>query len=246
MIDDLLSKLVSSEYLAGETDGSIADQIYRQLRRELLLGEFPYGERLVEESLAERFACSRTPVREAMHRLQADGHLVRHPVSGITPAPPQATAIRELYELRIVIEDLAVRRASKEGDRERLEMLRDSWRSLGEEVDRLKEPFERPEFVYADEAFHEGVAIASGNAAASRFLRDINERIRVLRVHDFTTSDRLEATIAEHVEIADAILAGHADAASALMRVHIDRSARVVEQRVGAMLARMFDTGGEV
>ena len=95
--------------------------------------------------------------------------------------------------------------------------------------------------MYADEGFHEGIARASGNSATERYIRDINERIRLIRIHDFTTPDRIEATIEEHLEILETVRAGRADAAAALMRVHIERSAEVVERRVGELLARMFE-----
>ena len=62
-----------------------------------------------------------------------------------------------------------------------------------------------------------------------------------MRIHDFTTDDRVQATIAEHLEIADAILAGDADAAASFMRAHVQRRALVVRNRVGAALARMAE-----
>ena len=85
------------------------------------------------------------------------------------------------------------------------------------------------------------MARATGNGATVRYLHDINERIRVIRVHDFTTPDRIEATISEHLEILDAVQAERRDTAAALMRVHVERSAAVVEQRVGELLTRMFE-----
>jgi DNA-binding GntR family transcriptional regulator len=239
---DLIAQLLEqgSADDVSATD-SIAERVYQDLRDELLFGQIPLGERLVEEHLAERYECSRTPVREALHRLQADGHVVRHPMGGITPQPPQATALEELYELRIVLEDLIVRRAANAEEKLQVADLRASWAELSQLDPERRTKIATPDFVYADEAFHEGLAAAAGNHSAARYLRDINERIRILRVHDFTTDDRIDATIAEHIEIADAVLAGEADAAAALMRVHIDRSARVVEDRVGRMLTRMFD-----
>lgn len=109
---DLLAELMLSGVSEDMVGDSIAERVYQDLRGELLFGKIPLGERLVEEHLAERYECSRTPVREALHRLQADGHVVKHPMGGITPQPPQATALEELYELRVVLEDLIVRRAS--------------------------------------------------------------------------------------------------------------------------------------
>jgi DNA-binding GntR family transcriptional regulator len=210
-----------------------AEEVHRALRAALLNGEFPYGMRLVEEQLAERYETSRTPVREALRRLEGDGHVVRDRSGGLRPNPPRVSAMRELYDVRIVLEDLAVRNA----DPDALEPLVAEWTDLRTEHD------DGPDFVYADEAYHEGIARASGNGAAERYIRDINERIRLIRIHDFTTTDRIEATITEHLEILETIRAGRADAAAALMRVHIERSAEVVERRVGELLARMFDEG---
>jgi DNA-binding GntR family transcriptional regulator len=208
-----------------------ADDVHQELRAALLAGAFPYGQRLVEEQLAERFNTSRTPVREALRRLEGDGHVVRDRSGGVRPNAPKVSAMRELYDVRVVVEDLAVRTA----DAEKLEPLHEEWTELKAEHD------DSPDFVYADEAFHEAIAAASGNRATERYLRDINERIRVIRIHDFTTTDRIEATIEEHLEILEAIGAERTAAAAALMRVHIERSADVVEARVGELLARMFE-----
>ena len=99
--------------------------------RRLLAGAFPYGQRLVEEQLAERFATSRTPVREALRRLEGDGHVVRDRSGGVRPNPPRVSAMRELYAVRIVLEDLAVRTA----DPERLDGLYAEWLELRAEHD---------------------------------------------------------------------------------------------------------------
>jgi DNA-binding GntR family transcriptional regulator len=226
---------VRGEPRVAEGSRTRAQRVHDELRADLLAGAFSYGERLVEEQLAERFQTSRTPVREALRRLEGDGHVVRDRSGGMRPNPPRVSAMHELYAVRIVLEDLAVRGAAAQRGPQ-LEALRDEWRELAQELHD-----EGPDFVHADEAFHEGLARASGNRAAERYIRDINERIRVLRIHDFTTFDRIAATVDEHLEIAGAACAGRADAAAALMRVHVERSAAVVERRVGDLLARMFE-----
>ena len=223
----------------GRGRPSQADRVYAGLRGRLLRGEVPLGERLVEEQLAADFATSRTPVREALRRLEGDGHLVRAPAGGLRPSLPNVRSMTQVYEVRLVIEELCVRRAVAVGDRALLESVRDDWLALRDEGAGAAR--RGPDFVHADERFHRRIAEAAGNDMAERVLRDVNESIRLMRIHDFTTPDRVRATIAEHLEIIDAVLAGDPDAAAAFMRAHVQRSALVVRQRVGAVLARMAD-----
>ncbi len=223
---------------------SQADRVYEQLRARLLRGELPIARKLVEQQLAAEFATSRTPVREALRRLEGDGHVVRDPSGGLRPAVPSVRQMRELYDVRLVLEELTVRRAATSGDRGQLEALQLDWQALASEQRSAAGAAAAgpgPEFVHLDESFHERIAAASGNEVAQGMLADLNARIRVLRVHDFLTQDRVAATIADHLEIVGTILDGDADAAAAFMRAHVQRSALVVRERVGEALARMFE-----
>lgn len=218
-----------------------ADRVYAQLRDGLLRGDFPVGRRLVEQQLAARFQTSRTPVREALRRLEGDGHLVRDPSGGLCPQLPSVRSMRDLYDVRLALEELVVRRAATAGNRGLLEELEHEWHGLEAEWRAGAGTGGGPDFVARDEDFHQRLAEAGGNAYAERLLRDVNERIRILRVHDFTSPDRIRSTIAEHQEILGAVLAQDADAASSFMRSHVQRSAAVVRERVGDALARMFE-----
>ena len=216
---------------------SHADRVYAELRDRLLRGEVPLGQKLIEERLADEFRTSRTPVREALRRLEGDGHLVRAPEGGLRPSVPNVKSMSQLYEVRIAIEELSVRRAATTGDRQLLEAVRADWRAL-------RSGIHGPEFVYADESFHRRLAEAGGNEVAVRLLCDVNDRIRVMRIHDFTTEDRVRATIGEHLEIVESVLGGDPDASASFMRAHVQRSATVVRERVGAALARMAELSG--
>lgn len=242
--DTMRARLRVTPLTTGSEADSRADRVHRELRRALLLGELPLTERLTEEQLAERFQTSRTPVRDAIRRLETEGHLIRERTGGVRPNTPRATVMREIYEVRLALEDLVVRRACDREpgvDLDGLVQLRDDWAELRDEWPQMAADFELPEFVHADEAFHEALARLSGNQTSARFLRDVNERIRLLRIHDFVEDQRIEATISQHLAIAEAVVAGDVDAAAPLMREHIQSSAAVVEQRVGELLARMFD-----
>jgi DNA-binding GntR family transcriptional regulator len=220
---------------------SQAERVYTALRERLLRGDLPIGRRLVEQQLAAEFQTSRTPVREALRRLEGDGHIVREPGGGVCPSPPSVKSMRELYEVRVAIEELVARRAATAGDRSRIEAIDQDWRALLAAWQDARSLPRGPDFVHADEGFHRALAGASGNDVAEVMLADLNDRIRILRMHDFTTDDRIASTITEHLEILGCVLSRDPDAAAAFMRAHVQRSALVVRERVGEALTRMFE-----
>lgn len=224
---------------------SRAERVYHEIRDRLLRGDFPVGRRLVELQLADEHGTSRTPIREALRRLEGDGHLERDPSGGLRPAVPSVRQMRELYDVRVALEELVVARACATGDRAALDGLQDDWSALAQDWRDGRAVLSGPDFVHADEDFHRRVAAASGHEAAERLLRDLNDRIRILRIHDFTSDERIEATLVEHGEILGAIRSGEQDAAVAFMRAHVLRSALVVRDRVGVALARMFEAASD-
>jgi DNA-binding GntR family transcriptional regulator len=220
---------------------SQAELIYEELRDRLTRGAVPIGRRLVEQQLAAEFRTSRTPVREALRRLEGDGHLTRDPSGGMRPRVPSVRAMRDLYDVRLAIEDLVVRRAAVGGDRGILDQLEQEWVEIAAEQRRGWLEDSGAGFIRRDESFHQRIAEASGNDVAVELLREISDRIRILRIYDFTSSDRIAATIGEHLEIVRAALAGDADTAAGFMRAHVQRSANVVRERIGEALAKMFE-----
>jgi DNA-binding GntR family transcriptional regulator len=223
---------------------SQAEFIYAALRERLTHGLIPFDRRLVEQQIAAEFSTSRTPVREALRRLEGDGHLIRDPNDGIRPRVPSVRAMRDLYDVRLSLEEMVVRRAASSGDGGRLEALEQEWTELAAERRRGLLDAAGVGFVSRDESFHENLAGATHNAYAVEVLRDINARIRILRIHDFTTLDRISATIEEHLEIVRAVRAAQADTAAGFMRAHIERSANVVRERIGDALTKMFESQG--
>ncbi len=226
---------------AEERPRSRAEFVYESVLSELLEGLHPYGVRLREGRLAERFEVSRTPAREALLRLESDGHLVRHDDGGLRPSPPRITGMRDLYELRTALEVAMIRRTALESPgSSQVQALRAAWTLKLQEPGLTDETVDAA-FVHVDETFHVGLASVPGNAAIVAALRDVNSRIRLLRVHDFKQQGRIASTIREHLEIVDAVIAGDPDRSATLLRAHIDLSASVVEQRVGEVLSQAFE-----
>lgn len=218
---------------------SRADEAYAEIKRQLLLGEFRLGARLGEEWLAGSLALSRTPIREALLRLHSEGLIDRHPDGGYRPRPPIVSGIQELYEVRRGLELMAVLRPVALGaphDIPLLENIRDEWETL---ADDLPEP--DPGFVVTDEAFHMGIAEASGNLALVELLSHVNERIRLVRMQDFMAGERVAATVEQHLQIVCALIAGDLDGAATAMGDHLAESVSVVETLAARALSRMLD-----
>ncbi len=225
-------------YTERHTERPRAERAYEELKALLLVGEFPIGQRLGEERLASRIGVSRTPVREALSRLHVEGFVERMPEGGFRPAAPDLDHIHELYEIRIALERTAMARPGTTGathDRDQLVRLRDDWIGLQEP------PYQTdPSFVLLDEDFHLRLAAAAGNRALVDQLNAVNERIRIVRVHDFLTAERVERTIDQHLGILDAVLAGDLALAAHRLDHHFDESLAVVEERASRALARML------
>ena len=220
-----------------------SDIAYEQLKRQLLAGDFPLNVRLGEERLAVSLDVSRTPIREALLRLHAEGLVRRGADGGYEPIAPDVRSIRHLYEVRAGLELQALRRPERYGashDEAMVAELHDDWRAFREEAAEEADP----SFVLLDEMFHVTLAEASGNPVVADLLRQVNERIRIVRSQDFITAARITQTIAEHIAITEAVLAGDIDGACARFVAHLDRSVAVVEERVNRAIARMI-RGGE-
>jgi DNA-binding GntR family transcriptional regulator len=233
-----------TEAEVAEAELSRADVAYHAIKGRLLQGEFPLLARLGEERLAQEIGVSRTPVREALKRLHTEGLLERHPDGGYRPVVPDVTVMRHLYEVRAGLELLALERPGRLGvkhDPTVLEPLRDRWARLASAA--LPPP--DPSFVLIDESFHVTLAKAAGNGVLVEQLEHVNQRIRVVRMFDFISAERIEATIAEHLDIVTQVLAGDIDRAANAFRAHLAESVNVVEQRVQAAIARMVTGAAE-
>jgi DNA-binding GntR family transcriptional regulator len=224
---------------AAEVQSS-SDVAYREIKASILTGAIALGMRLGEERIAERLSVSRTPVREALLRLYAERFLERHPEGGFRVNHPTGRSIRELYGVRLALELFAIREtvgAAGPAERRQLEELRAEWSALAPEA-----PETDPDFVLLDEDFHCRLAEASGNVELVKELRRLGERIRPVRTHDFVMPGRIDATIAQHLRILDAVLA-RADNASERLERHILESLRIVQAAVGIVLERMLHAG---
>ena len=177
-------------------------------------GTYRPGDRLVESELAERFGVSRTPVREALQRLETQSMLTRDGRSLIV-ATLDHNQLAELYTVRTELEALAARLAARHATREEV-------RVLGQMVADDRKVIDDPQALSrANRRFHHQIHLASHNRYLVQQLDIVHRTMALMARTSLAAEGRGEKALAEHQAIVDAIASGKADAAEAALREHI-------------------------
>ncbi|HEX4025343.1 MAG TPA: GntR family transcriptional regulator [Steroidobacteraceae bacterium] len=197
-----------------------APDVYATLKDMILSFELYPGSRFTETQLAERFGVSRTPIREALKRLEAEHYLTVRPKQGCFVRDVDIIDLTQRYQVRIELELLSLRLACSHMPDRELQLLADEWdpavqrgRSAKPSLMDLKE-----------ESFHLALAAGGGNRPLYEYIQDINHHIRILRRLDFTSPERIDRTYEEHYGIVQHLLHRDLRPAQRLMRAHITQS----------------------
>ncbi len=180
-------------------------------------GIYRPGDRLVESELADRFGVSRTPVREALQRLETQSMLTRDGRSLIV-ASLDHNQLAELYVVRAELEGLAARLAAKHATEEEVRVLRhmvEEDRALTGDPQAMSQ---------ANRRFHKQIHLASHNRYLVQQLDLVYRSMSLMATTSLAAEGRTEATLDEHAAIVDAISEGDGDAAYATLRTHISRA----------------------
>ncbi|WP_366656217.1 GntR family transcriptional regulator [Fodinicurvata sp. EGI_FJ10296] len=197
---------------AGRT--SRAQWVYETLRAAIHRHHFTHGDRIREEDVARSLGVSRTPVREALSRLQSRGLLEMAP-GGLVIAALARPQIMELYAMREILEGSAARFAALKASQAEI----DSLYRIHEAFDRARES--APRMAQVNRDFHQGIYEAGHNRYLMRTLDELHDALTLLPSTTFTVTGRPVTALAEHGAILDAINARDADRAESLARDHI-------------------------
>ena len=192
---------------------------YERIKRDIFDFRLLPGDRFSEPEIAERFGMSRTPVREALLRLEREGYVTVAQRSGWQVRPLDFKAFDEFYDVRLILESAAIRRVCELDPQPPLTALREAW--LAPRNQWLSDP---RAVSGLDEAFHATLVAAAGNRQLSRMHGEIAERIRIIRRLDFLHPERIRATYQEHGQILRHVLRRQVDSALLLLRSHIAAS----------------------
>lgn len=199
----------------------IAGDVHRRLRAKILSLEFKPGTRLVEDEISELFKAGRTPVREALLRLQGEQLVTRDRGWVVQSADP--AAFRAIFESRMAIESYATRLAAEKATPEAIDGLA----RMVDEMDR-SDVLPRSEVNRLNRAFHQGIVALSGNP----FFIETHERTQFsywnLRLPVIFMKDQLRVSAAQHRQIVAALRAHDGDMAERVTREHIRATMQIV------------------
>lgn len=202
----------------------VGDEIYEELLSRVLASDFGPNERIAIDPLCRELGISQTPIREALHRLSADGIVVRTHLAGYRVAPKiSRDQFEDLVEVRLLLEPVAARQAAERIEPEGIELLDGLAADMAAPVAQSASSLAYASFSRLDTQFHDQIALAGGNS----FIRDSLARLHT-HVHLFRLSSHphiTELAVDEHRAVLSAIRLRDPEAAAYQMRRHIEASA---------------------
>jgi len=202
----------------ANTGDSLTAQVYKQLKEKIITLHFLPGQYLNEGALCTMLGVGRTPVHQALQRLELERLVEIMPRKGVIVQPDSISEILRILDSRVTIEAELARNAAERATPEEAEALK----TLARRGYGNGQPTDIDTFITGDRAFHEKFARMAGNLVLSDFARSLHERsIRYWYLHLWQTMDT-KATIRQHTAIADMIAKGDGVGAAKAVRDHVE------------------------
>ena len=212
------------------TGGRLAakDRALEYVKRQVLTGAFPGGELISEGEVATALGMSRTPVREAFLRLEAEGLLRLYPQRGALVVPVSSDEARAVVEARLVLEQFAATKVIGHGPAARVAVFE----QLSTELQRQRDAaaaLNWHEFVEADRSYHDVTLKASGNFILCDFYSSLRDRqMRMTGESLIQDQQRMATILEEHRRIADAIRDGDLQRTLKIVQAHLESTLRAL------------------
>lgn len=198
---------------------SLTEKAYRAISQAIANLELKPGETLTQDRLAKWLEISRTPVREALRRLEQEGIIQTVPGRGLVVTELTIVDVEEMLGLLRLMDSHAAELAALRRTDEQAGQLVSISRTLLSAA----ETHDVDGWSIADRPWHEIVLAASGNRLLKQSILDVRRRLHRITINSGTRPERLLACTREHIAVADAIMRRDSDAARTLMQAHIDR-----------------------
>ena len=203
-----------------DTYQPLREAICESLRNAIKNGKLKPGERLMEVQLAEELGISRTPVREAIRKLEQEGYVIMLPRRGTYVSSVSVHDVQEIFEIRTALEKLSTGLAARRIENDELEQLQ----KLLTKIEGYIEKRDIDNIVKTDIEFHDLLYHVSRNERLSGIISNLKEQLARFRTLSMSYPGRLEETLEEHREMVEAIASGDVEAAREAAERHMVRA----------------------
>ena len=215
----------------------LRDVVFNTLRQAILRGELKPGERLMEIALSQRLGVSRTPVREAIRMLEQEGLVIMIPRKGAQVAEISEKDLKDVLEVRLGLEELAVRIACQRITEEELEELE---RAVKEFEEAMKED-DLGVLAAADVKVHEVIYGSTHNKRLVQIISNIREQMYRYRVEYLKEEQTRNLLVNEHEELVKAIRDGNVERAQEISFNHLENQRKAIIRTIRAENAAKED-----
>ena len=206
----------------------LRDVVFNTLRQAILTGDLKPGERLMEIHLADKLGVSRTPIREAIRKLELEGLVTMIPRRGAEVAQITEKSMMDVLEVRRAMDALCVELACERITEEELEALREACEAFGEAV----KSKDIKVIAKADVALHDIIVQATGNRRLVQLINNLSEQMYRYRFEYLKDCSRHENLIEEHRVIYESIVKRDKEAASNAAKLHIDNQEQAIISQI--------------
>ena len=206
----------------------LRDVVFNTLRQAILIGELKPGERLMEIHLADRLGVSRTPIREAIHKLEREGLVTIMPRRGAEVAQITEKSMNDVLEVRRALDALCVELACDRITEEGLDNLR----AACDNFEQCVKTKDSKKIAQADVALHDIIVQATGNQRLIQLVNNLSEQMYRYRFEYIKDSSQHKTLVEEHRIIYQSIVQKDKETAAEAARTHIDNQKKAIIRQI--------------
>ncbi|MBO5055597.1 MAG: GntR family transcriptional regulator [Lachnospiraceae bacterium] len=206
----------------------LRDVVFNTLRKAILTGQLKPGERLMEVHLANRLGVSRTPIREAIRKLELEGLVIMIPRRGAEVAQITEKSLNDVLEVRRALDVLSVELACERITEEEMAALKKAC----DDFERATKGKDASVIARADVALHDIIVQATGNQRLQQLVNNLSEQMYRYRFVYIKDESQHEKLVTEHKEIYESILNRDKERASRAAKLHIDNQEKSIIRQI--------------
>ncbi|MFP7471258.1 GntR family transcriptional regulator [Niallia taxi] len=195
----------------------LPNEIFNYMVNQIINGELPQGSRIRESDYAEKFSVSRSPVREALYRLEQEGIAVKKPRKGSFVKEFSTQDVYDIFEIRNNLEQMAIRRLNQ------VDISDYSFNSLQEELKQMKNVKNQVDYTLMNFNFHYHMISLSNSDVLQEFYLKLKYPLLMFQNLNFTFENRINLSISEHEKMLDLIQQGKFDELQDILLTHNNR-----------------------